>query len=99
MEEKKQKLYNYYDYRIDNNDNSDNTIHLNDNNLQDMGLPADLERVDGAMRWGHNDKTYFFSGGIFSLVALSGALYVHMRSKILMLFDNLDVGTMLISFS
>ena len=27
-----------------------------------MGLPADLARVDGAMRWGHNDKTYFFSG-------------------------------------
>ena len=35
----------------------------NDNDEQDMGLPADLARVDGAMRWGHNDKTYFFSGG------------------------------------
>ena len=29
-----------------------------------MGLPADLARVDGAMRWGHNDKTYFFSGDL-----------------------------------
>ena len=55
------------DDRTDNNDDidNDNTNDPNDNNEQDMGLPADLERVDGAMRWGHNDKTYFFSGGIF----------------------------------
>jgi len=33
--------------------------------ITDMGLPADLARVDGAMRWGHNDKTYFFSGDMY----------------------------------
>jgi hypothetical protein len=27
-----------------------------------LGLPDTLEKVDGAMRWGYNDKTYFFSG-------------------------------------
>ena len=75
MEETNQK--SDYDYRTDNyDDDSGNTNHRNDDNLQDMGLPADLERVNGAMRWGHNDKTYFFSGGIFSLLASSGALYV-----------------------
>ena len=45
-------------------DDCDQTNHENDNGEQDMGLPADLARVDGAMRWGHNDKTYFFSGKI-----------------------------------
>jgi hypothetical protein len=27
-----------------------------------LGLPDTLKKVDGAMRWGYNDKTYFFSG-------------------------------------
>lgn len=27
-----------------------------------LGLPGELEKIDGAMRWGWNDKTYFFSG-------------------------------------
>jgi hypothetical protein len=27
-----------------------------------LGLPDTLEKVDGAVRWGYNDKTYFFSG-------------------------------------
>ena len=27
-----------------------------------LGLPSTLERLDGAMRWGWNDKIYFFSG-------------------------------------
>ena len=49
---------------IDDDDDCDRTNHGNDNGEQDMGLPADLARVDGAMRWGHNDKTYFFSGKI-----------------------------------
>jgi len=30
-----------------------------------LGLPDTLERVDGAMRWGYNDKTYFFSGTMY----------------------------------
>ena len=30
--------------------------------LQELGLPDTLEKIDGAMRWGYNDKTYFFSG-------------------------------------
>lgn len=30
-----------------------------------LGLPDSLEKVDGAMRWGYNDKTYFFSGTMY----------------------------------
>jgi len=30
-----------------------------------LGLPGTLEKVDGAMRWGYNDKTYFFSGTMY----------------------------------
>ena len=30
--------------------------------LTRLGLPEDLDKVDAAMRWGWNDKTYFFSG-------------------------------------
>jgi hypothetical protein len=33
--------------------------------LTDLGLPAFLEYVDGAMMWGHNGKTYFFSGTMY----------------------------------
>ena len=35
---------------------------INMKSLQKLGLPASLEKIDGAMRWGYNDKTYFFSG-------------------------------------
>ena len=27
-----------------------------------FGLPPELKKVDAAMRWGWNDRTYFFSG-------------------------------------
>ncbi|XP_076175722.1 matrix metalloproteinase-2-like isoform X3 [Ptiloglossa arizonensis] len=30
-----------------------------------LGLPESLEKVDGAMIWGHNGKTYFFSGSMY----------------------------------
>lgn len=30
--------------------------------LTKLGLPESLEKIDGAMIWGHNGKTYFFSG-------------------------------------
>jgi len=33
--------------------------------LTDLGLPQDLKKVDGALRWGWNDKTYFFSGSMY----------------------------------
>lgn len=30
--------------------------------LTKLGLPESLEKIDGAMIWGHNGRTYFFSG-------------------------------------
>ncbi|XP_049826441.1 matrix metalloproteinase-2-like isoform X2 [Aethina tumida] len=30
--------------------------------ITDLGLPQDLEKIDGAMVWGHNGHTYFYSG-------------------------------------
>ncbi|XP_014667016.1 PREDICTED: matrix metalloproteinase-2-like [Priapulus caudatus] len=33
--------------------------------LSDLGLPADLPRVDAAMVWGYNKKTYLFSGTMY----------------------------------
>lgn len=30
--------------------------------LTDLGLPEDVDHVDAAMVWGHNGKTYLFSG-------------------------------------
>lgn len=33
--------------------------------LTSLGLPVSLERIDGAMVWGHNGRTYFFSGSMY----------------------------------
>jgi hypothetical protein len=33
--------------------------------LANLGLPESLEKIDGAMVWGHNGKTYFFSGTMY----------------------------------
>lgn len=33
--------------------------------LTNLGLPESLEKIDGAMVWGHNGKTYFFSGTMY----------------------------------
>lgn len=33
--------------------------------LTDLGLPASLRKIDGAMVWGHNGKTYFYSGSMY----------------------------------
>ncbi|CAH0563528.1 unnamed protein product [Brassicogethes aeneus] len=33
--------------------------------LTHLGLPQDLPKVDGAMVWGHNGHTYFYSGNIY----------------------------------
>lgn len=30
-----------------------------------LGMPESLDRIDGAVRWGYNDKTYFFSGTMY----------------------------------
>ena len=33
--------------------------------LTKLGLPPDLTHIDGAMVWGHNGKTYFYSGSMY----------------------------------
>lgn len=33
--------------------------------LTNLGLPSSLEKIDGAMVWGHNGRTYFFSGSMY----------------------------------
>ncbi|XP_063536564.1 matrix metalloproteinase-2 [Cydia strobilella] len=33
--------------------------------LMDLGLPESLEKLDAAMVWGHNGKTYFYSGTMY----------------------------------
>lgn len=30
--------------------------------LTDLGLPASLDKIDAALVWGHNNRTYFYSG-------------------------------------
>lgn len=33
--------------------------------LTHLGLPRSLRRIDGAMVWGHNGQTYFYSGDLY----------------------------------
>ncbi|KAF5292712.1 hypothetical protein FQR65_LT11180 [Abscondita terminalis] len=33
--------------------------------LTNLGLPVSVEKIDAAMVWGHNGKTYFFSGAMY----------------------------------
>ncbi|CAD6206024.1 GSCOCG00009998001-RA-CDS [Cotesia congregata] len=33
--------------------------------LSTLGLPESLDKIDGAMVWGHNSRTYFFSGTMY----------------------------------
>ncbi|XP_050499658.1 matrix metalloproteinase-2-like [Diabrotica virgifera virgifera] len=30
-----------------------------------LGLPREIKKIDGAMVWGHNGKTYFYSGNMY----------------------------------
>lgn len=34
-------------------------------NLVQLGLPEHLEKLDAAMVWGYNGKTYFYSGTMY----------------------------------
>ena len=36
--------------------------------ISNLGLPSSLQKVDGAFRWGWNNKIYFFSGEFFFTV-------------------------------
>ncbi|XP_065577368.1 matrix metalloproteinase-2-like isoform X2 [Artemia franciscana] len=42
-----------------------NTLVEGPSPLSRLGLPEDLIKIDGAMVWGHNKKTYFFSGTMY----------------------------------
>lgn len=33
--------------------------------ITDLGLPVSLKKIDGAMVWGHNGQTYFYSGDMY----------------------------------
>ncbi|XP_053609179.1 matrix metalloproteinase-2-like [Plodia interpunctella] len=33
--------------------------------IRELGLPSSLEKLDAAMVWGHNGKTYFYSGSLY----------------------------------
>jgi matrix metalloproteinase-16 (membrane-inserted) len=33
--------------------------------LTHLGLPADLEKIDAALIWGHNNRTFFYSGALY----------------------------------
>lgn len=33
--------------------------------LTKLGLPSSLDKLDAAMVWGHNGKTYFYSGTMY----------------------------------
>ena len=41
-----------------------------------LGLPENLEKLDGAMRWGWNDRIYFFSGSIEKLLIVLFTKYI-----------------------
>lgn len=34
--------------------------------LTDLGLPETVEKIDAALVWSHNNRTYFYSGEWFS---------------------------------
>lgn len=33
--------------------------------LSHLGLPASLDKIDAALVWGHNNRTYFYSGTMY----------------------------------
>lgn len=33
--------------------------------IAELGLPPTLGKIDGAMVWGHNGQTYFYSGNLY----------------------------------
>lgn len=33
--------------------------------LTHLGIPREIRKIDGAMVWGHNGKTYFYSGNLY----------------------------------
>lgn len=34
-------------------------------NITELGLPADIKKIDAAFVWGYNMKTYFISGDMY----------------------------------
>lgn len=33
--------------------------------ITELGLPASLNKIDAALVWGHNNRTYFYSGTMY----------------------------------
>ena len=45
-----------------------------------LGLPPTVKKIDGAMKWGWNDKTYFFSGKISFLKCFRNIMCSNVRN-------------------
>jgi hypothetical protein len=56
-------------------------IGSNHNFLQNLGLPDSLDKIDGAMVWSWNGKTYYFSGMFLNFFCTSPVLESQSRGQ------------------
>lgn len=45
--------------------------------LTELGLPESVEKIDAALIWGHNNRTYFYSGKLIILTQPDGRIGLH----------------------
>lgn len=58
--------------------------------LTDLGLPAYLDKIDAALVWGHNNRTYFYSGTLYwryVKVDAMSSLYLYTQTRFPLRFD------------